>query len=122
MSGERRGQVALETLVGVSIILILLIFVLFYTVVNNTASETIDENYKNENRCIKIDSIIRSIEANQGGNEVFVDMDADMTITGGVVYIGQKLCFFRGNVANASLTIGKTRIYDVNGVIYFENV
>lgn len=122
MYNRNKGQATIETLIALSVILILLVLVLWEFSYRSYLNSSVEEVYDNVAVCNRISSLINLISHNSEGNEIIIGLDRNVTIANRIISVGGDYCLFYANAAAADLVQGNVRIYDYNGVVYLENI
>ena len=117
-----KGQVSIETMVIVGVILILFAIVSTTVAYRNIQSQIIDENYKEFNLCSEISMLITNSYSHGPKSEIFVTSALDVRIQENEVHVGSNYCHVTGKVSDATLVAGIIRIKNVKGVVELENI
>ena len=117
-----KGQVSIETLIIVGVLLLLFVTVSVTTVLRNIQTDIIADNYAEQNLCKKLSLLISESYAHGPTSEIFVEAYTEVTIEDNEVKVGNNYCEIIGRIQDASLTEGKIRIKNITGVVQLENV
>ncbi|MFH1239800.1 MAG: hypothetical protein V1672_01160 [Candidatus Diapherotrites archaeon] len=117
-----KGQVSVETMAVVGIILLLFAIVSTTVAYRNIQSQIIEENYNEFNSCSEISMLITNSYSHGPKSEIFVTSALDMIVQENEVHVGSNYCHVTGKVSDATLVAGIIRIKNINGVVQLENV
>ncbi len=116
-----RAQVATEILLSILILLLVFVVVLLLIHTRSVSNRALQGNLQEEGICTKLSSIITYMSSNPPYTETRLELEYDTNIVSGVIFVGDRICPFLGNVANVSLSRGIIKAFDVNGLIIFTN-
>lgn len=117
-----KGQISVETMAVIGVILILFAIVSTSVVYRNIQSQIIEENYKEFNLCSEISMLITNSYSHGPKSEIFITSDLNIIVAENEVNVGSNYCQVIGKVNDATLTAGVIRIKNVTGVVELENV
>ena len=117
-----KGQISVETMAVVGIILILFAVVSTNVVYRNVQSQIIEDNYQEFNLCEEISMLITNSYSHGPKSEIFITSDLRVIIAENEVQVGSNYCRVIGKVKDVALTAGVIRIKNITGVVELENV
>ncbi len=117
-----KGQISVETMVIVGVILVLFAVVSTTVVYRNIQSQIIDDNYQEFNLCEEVSMLITNSYSHGPKSEIFITSKLDIIIADNEVNVGSNYCQVIGKVNDVTLTAGIIRIKNVTGVVQLENI
>jgi len=119
-SGKNSGQVSVETLVAVFIVLIFFGIVLVQASIFGSSEVLAKETFEEQNSCLKFSHLISQVYTEGKGShaEIYLDHNAQVYSNGSVVRVGDHFCYFIAKTIDANLVSGNI-ILDNNGVVGF---
>lgn len=115
------GQVTVEVLAAVVILLMVFVGVLFFVLQKNSELDFIKTDYENQIVCQKLAGIISYIYSNSKTTEITFNIGKDANIFSNNITIGNYYCNFSGRAKPINLTKGNIKAVDVNGLVVLSN-
>jgi uncharacterized protein (UPF0333 family) len=114
-----RGQISVEMLVLVVIVLALFIIVFVSAGTISSSGKDFRETFSNRGTCINLAFALSEVYASEDGTIIEFDLDSDAQIVGSArtIIIGQDHCVFLAHTNDASLSAGKVTISKAAGII-----
>ena len=119
---NEKGQVTIEVLAGVVILLLMFVGVLLFALQKNTELDFVKTEYENQIACQKISGIISYIYSNSKSTQITFNIEKDANIFSANVTIGKYYCNFSGRALPVNLVKGIVKAQDVNGLVVLSNV
>jgi len=116
------GQVEVETIIGIIIVLFIFIGVIAITSLRNSEIEAISSISQNQKNCSELASIISYMSSNSNNSEITILLGSDVNVFADHLGISGITCDFFGTAAPSQLSKGNAKIFESNGVIYAQNV
>ena len=119
---SERGQVEVETIIGLIVVLFIFIGIITITSFRNSEIENISSISQNETECREIASIISYMASNSNSAEITIALNTDVNLFSDHISISGTVCDFFGTASTAQLSKGNVKIYESGGVIHAQNV
>ena len=116
------AQVSVEATVAVSILLLTLILVFFYTSIQNERINELSSASMQKNDCSKLVSAISMVVSNSENSQIELDLGFDAVIEKKFITFEDYYCEFYGAQLNATLDKGRILVKKENGVVSVENL
>ena len=120
--GPIKGQVTIEVLSAVVILLLLFVAILFFALQKNSETDFIKKDYENQIVCQKISGLISYIYSNSKSTQITFALEKDANVFPTNVTIGNYYCFFSGRAQPVNLVKGNVKAQDINGLVVMQNV
>lgn len=122
-----KGQVPLEIILAISVILICLTFIYVTASVRNIQKDELMRVYANDSRCIKIALAISNVYSSGPRSRLLFEIDKNAFIGDKNVTISENgqvaaYCEFPAKVQPVQLGIGKVEAKNVSGKVVLSNV
>jgi len=119
-SGKNSGQVSVETLVAVFVVLIFFVVVLVQASLINSSGEIVESSFSEKNSCLKLSHLISQVYTEGKGSHATFYLDYDARIFGSerIVKVNEQFCYFIAITGDANLVVGDVEI-DNNGIVRF---
>jgi hypothetical protein len=114
---NNRGQISIETLVGVVIVFLLFIVVIAYNNFVGDSSVALAFTLQTKSECLGLSEIITRVYSSGDGSEANYSIEFDANILGKerLVIIGQESCTFLANSSTAFLPKGNYVLKNLDG-------
>ncbi|MDO8538146.1 MAG: hypothetical protein Q7S21_04630 [archaeon] len=117
-----RGQVTIEVLAAVVILLLVFVAVLLFVLQKNIELDFIKTDYESQTACQKISGIISYIYSNSKSTELIFSIDKDANVFEKTINIDEYYCTFSGRAVPVNLKKGNVKARDLNGIVHLQNV
>ena len=117
---KKSGQVSVETLVAVFVVLIFFAIVLMQASLINSSAQFAENTFSQKNSCLKLSHLISQVYTEGKGSHAtyYLDYDANVFATKRIVKINEQICYFIARTNDTNLTAGEIGI-DNNGIVRF---
>ncbi len=119
--GIGQGQVSVEMLIGVIMVLFLFVVVQLFIEQTKQQATASQQNVLEQEVCTKLTTIITYMSSNPPYTETLFDLQLDTNVVNGRVFVGDIFCGFLGKAQNIQLYPGKVKAFDINGTVVFTN-
>ncbi len=118
---QKKGQVALETIAGIGIILFMFLIVSVDSLNKSITQETVENLVKDGARCRTIAENITSAYVQGKYSKIEISTEFDVNILGNEVSVGNTTCPVLGRVQDAVLEKGIIVLKNSDGIVVLEN-
>jgi len=118
--GKNSGQVSVETLIAVFIVLIFFAVILVQTSIIGSAEIVAKETFSEKNNCLKLSNLISQTYTEGRGthSEIYLDYNARVYSKEKMIKVNETYCYFIARTIDANLLVGNI-ILDNNGIVRF---
>lgn len=117
-----KGQVSMEVVVGVIILLLALIFIRIYDIQTNEEIDALQNFIELKSDCREIADTISSVYASGKKTSIEMYSEKDFNLSNGMVDVNGFLCSYYAIAEERFVAKGNIRIKDFNGVVVIENI
>lgn len=117
-----KGQVSLEAVIAVTLLMLTLIVVLSQDVGRKEQLDFFSTTEIQKNNCNRILSSITLVDATGNNSRIELEIGFDAKVIGNFIEFENYLCEYHGQLTDSSLVKGNIRIEKINEVITIENI
>lgn len=116
-----RGQVSIETVFAVAIVLIFLLVVLIQNFTVSNSIGLVNSIYPKKGECLRLAFAISEVYFEGSGTQLTMNLENTTNIISSEksVKIGENYCSFLARAQDKNLSIGSVRIENISGMINF---
>jgi len=117
-----RGQIEVETLVALAVVLVIFVGVMLIIGVNGQNTDALRQSQAAQKECNEVAAIINYFGANQNEERITIQLSQDANVYTDHFSVGGISCDFFANALEGELKQGGISIYESEGVIILENI
>jgi len=116
-----RGQVAIETIVGVAAVLLVLLLVVVLNSNRSVLVEELDGFYGEANECNEVALVVSLVYSEGPFSRAEFSVSRDINVQDGFVVVGSTICEFVGRAEPAFIGSGDVVARNLTGVVVLES-
>ena len=117
----RRGQVTIETIIGISVVLMLFAIIAVNNAQKASMKEIVEGSLEESRKCRNLAQTITLIYSQGSGSVSELSIDFDANILSNIVFLENTSCTALGSVQDAELSKGTVIVKNLSGTVVLEN-